>query len=60
MIVSIFPILDKFIYISQYMNPAKNNDMKVIKLFEKYLLFLKNKGKEYLVFGIIKAINFIK
>ncbi len=42
------------------MNPAKNNDMKVIKLFEKYLLFLKNKGKEYLVFGIIKAINFIK
>ncbi len=41
------------------MNPAKKNDMKVIKLFEKYLLFLKKKGKEYLVFGIIKTIDFI-
>ncbi len=58
--VSIFPILDKFLYISQYMNPAKKNDMKVIKLFEKLFLFLKNKGKEYLDFGIIKAIDFIK
>ncbi len=60
MIVSILPILDKFIYISQYMNPAKNNDMKVIKLFEKNLLFLKNKGKEYLDFGTTKTIDFMK
>ena len=43
----------------QYINPAKKRDMKVIKLLEKYLLLLKNKGKGYLDFGIIMAIDFI-
>jgi hypothetical protein len=60
MIVSILPILDKCLYIFQYISPAKKKEMKVIQLFEKLYLFLKNKGKKNLVFGIIKAIFFIK
>ncbi len=58
--MSILPILDKFLYIFQYINPAKKNEMKVIQLFDKFLLFLKNKDKEYLDFDITKDINFIK